>query len=82
MDLSIVTTMYWSAPYLEEFYERACAAAEKTKIARTAITNFLINPLLSESSSLPEYLIKTSCSCLNSLRVYNANQMESPLNSS
>ena len=29
MDLSIVTTMYRSAPYLEEFYKRVCAAAEK-----------------------------------------------------
>jgi len=29
MDLSIVTTLYYSAPYLQEFYERACAAAEK-----------------------------------------------------
>ncbi len=29
MDLSIVTTMYYSAPYLEEFYTRVCAAAEK-----------------------------------------------------
>ena len=27
MDLSIVTTMYYSEPYLEEFYTRACAAA-------------------------------------------------------
>jgi putative glycosyltransferase len=29
MDLSIVTTLYQSAPYLEEFYARSCAAAEK-----------------------------------------------------
>jgi len=29
MDLSIVTTLYCSAPYLEEFYARACAAAEQ-----------------------------------------------------
>lgn len=29
MDLSIVTTLYCSAPYLEEFYARTCAAAEK-----------------------------------------------------
>lgn len=29
MDLSIVTTLYYSAPYLEEFYARICAAAEK-----------------------------------------------------
>ncbi len=29
MDLSIVTTMYNSAPYLEEFYNRICFAAEK-----------------------------------------------------
>jgi putative glycosyltransferase len=29
MDLSIVTTLYCSADYLEEFYGRACAAAEK-----------------------------------------------------
>ena len=29
MDLSIVTTLYHSAPYLEEFYTRICAAAEK-----------------------------------------------------
>ena len=29
MDLSIVTTLYASAPYLEEFYARACAVAEK-----------------------------------------------------
>lgn len=29
MDLSIVTTLYCSAPYLEEFYARACAVAEK-----------------------------------------------------
>jgi putative glycosyltransferase len=28
MDLSIVTTLYYSAPYLDEFYARACAAAE------------------------------------------------------
>jgi len=28
-DLSIVTTMYQSAPHLEEFYRRCCAAAEK-----------------------------------------------------
>lgn len=29
MDLSIVTTLYHSAPYLEEFFARSCAAAEK-----------------------------------------------------
>lgn len=29
MDLSIVTTLYCSAPHLEEFYARACAVAEK-----------------------------------------------------
>jgi len=29
MKLSIVTTMYYSAPYLEEFYARICACAEK-----------------------------------------------------
>lgn len=29
MRLSIVTTMYYSAPYLEEFYTRICACAEK-----------------------------------------------------
>jgi putative glycosyltransferase len=29
MDLSIVTTLYQSAPYLEEFYARVCAAAEQ-----------------------------------------------------
>lgn len=29
MDLSIVSTMYESAPYLDEFYRRTCAAAEK-----------------------------------------------------
>ena len=29
MDLSIVTTLYCSAPYLEEFYLRICGAAEK-----------------------------------------------------
>jgi putative glycosyltransferase len=29
MDLSIVTSLYRSAPYLEEFYARACATAEK-----------------------------------------------------
>lgn len=29
MKLSIVTTMYYSAPYLTEFYQRVCAAAEK-----------------------------------------------------
>jgi putative glycosyltransferase len=29
MDLSIVTTMYGSAPYLEEFYSRTAAAAKK-----------------------------------------------------
>jgi putative glycosyltransferase len=29
MELSIVTTLYRSALYLEEFYRRACAAAEK-----------------------------------------------------
>ena len=28
MDLSIVTTLYYSAPYLEEFYARVCAAAQ------------------------------------------------------
>lgn len=28
MDLSIVTTLYCSAPYLEEFYARSCAVAE------------------------------------------------------
>jgi putative glycosyltransferase len=28
MDLSIVTSLYYSAPYLEEFYSRTCAAAE------------------------------------------------------
>lgn len=28
MDLSIVTTLYYSAPYLEDFYTRICAAAE------------------------------------------------------
>lgn len=29
MDLSIVTTLYYSAPYLEEFYERASRTAEE-----------------------------------------------------
>src|SRR6266849_2699835 len=29
MDLSIVTTLYCSAPHLEEFYARACAVAER-----------------------------------------------------
>jgi putative glycosyltransferase len=29
MDLSIVTTLYYSAPYLEEFHRRICAAAEQ-----------------------------------------------------
>ncbi len=29
MDLSIVATLYYSAPYLEEFYTRICAEAEK-----------------------------------------------------
>jgi len=29
MDLSIVTTLYRSAPYLEEFYARTCAVAER-----------------------------------------------------
>jgi putative glycosyltransferase len=29
MELSIVTTLYCSAPYVEEFYARACASAEK-----------------------------------------------------
>ena len=29
MDLSVVTTLYCSAPHLEEFYTRACAAVEK-----------------------------------------------------
>ena len=29
MDLSIVTTLYFSASYLEEFYARICAAADK-----------------------------------------------------
>ena len=29
MDLSIVTTLYYSAPYLEEFYARICAAAKR-----------------------------------------------------
>jgi|SRR5580765_1399342 len=29
MDLSIVTTLYCSAPYVEKFYVRVCAAAEK-----------------------------------------------------
>jgi len=29
MELSIVTTLYRSAPYLEDFYIRVCAAAEK-----------------------------------------------------
>jgi putative glycosyltransferase len=29
MDLSIVTTAYYSAPHLQEFYERSCAAAEQ-----------------------------------------------------
>ena len=28
MDLSIVTTLYYSAPYLEQFYARVCAAAQ------------------------------------------------------
>ena len=28
MDLSIVTTLYYSAPYLDEFYARVCAAAQ------------------------------------------------------
>ncbi len=27
MDLSIVSTMYYSAPYLRDFYEQCCAAA-------------------------------------------------------
>src|SRR5438128_9071316 len=29
MDLSIVTTLYCSAPYIEEFYRRASAAAKQ-----------------------------------------------------
>lgn len=29
MELSIVTTMYYSAPYLEEFFSRCCTAAER-----------------------------------------------------
>ena len=29
MDLSIVTTLYYSAPYIEEFYQRASAAAKQ-----------------------------------------------------
>jgi putative glycosyltransferase len=29
MDLSIVTTAYYSAPHLEEFYRRSCAVADK-----------------------------------------------------
>ena len=29
MDLSIVTTLYASAPYLEEFYARTCVVAER-----------------------------------------------------
>ncbi len=29
MELSIVSTMYYSAPYLEEFYHRACTAAKQ-----------------------------------------------------
>ena len=29
MDLSIVTTMYCSSPYIQEFYERICAVAKK-----------------------------------------------------
>jgi putative glycosyltransferase len=29
MRLSIVTTLYYSAPYIEEFYERICKAARK-----------------------------------------------------
>lgn len=29
MDLSIVTTLYCSAPFLEEFYARSCAVAER-----------------------------------------------------
>ncbi len=29
MDLSIVTTMYYSSPYIREFYDRICAVAEK-----------------------------------------------------
>jgi putative glycosyltransferase len=40
MDLSIVTTAYYSAPYLEEFYDRSCAAAEKiTKSFEIIIVN-------------------------------------------
>lgn len=29
MDLSIVTTMYYSSPYIHEFYDRICAVAKK-----------------------------------------------------
>jgi putative glycosyltransferase len=29
MDLSIVTTLYYSAPYLQEFYSRICAESER-----------------------------------------------------
>ena len=29
MDLSIVTTMYYSFPYIQEFYDRICAVAKK-----------------------------------------------------
>ena len=29
MDLSIVTTMYYSSPYIQEFYDRICAVAKK-----------------------------------------------------
>lgn len=36
MDLSIVTTLYYSAPYLEEFYSRVCA------VAQVVATNFEI----------------------------------------
>ena len=40
MDLSIVTTAYYSAPHLAEFYDRSCAAAEKiTKSFEIIIVN-------------------------------------------
>jgi len=29
MDISIVTTLYYSAPFIEEFYTRICAEIEK-----------------------------------------------------
>ena len=61
MDLSIVTTLYCSAPHLDEFYVRVCAAAEGVA------TNFEI--VLVNDGSPDDSLQKAISLCRNDKRI-------------